>query len=61
MPQKVNEKFKIECVVLNACYSEVQADAIALHVPYLIGMNQAIGDSAAREFAVGFTGSVLDL
>ncbi|MBD1847517.1 AAA-like domain-containing protein [Cyanobacteria bacterium FACHB-63] len=48
------EKCKIECVVLNACYSEVQVNAIAQHVPFVIGMNQAIGDSAAREFAVGF-------
>jgi len=48
------EKCNIECVVLNACYSEVQANAIALHVPFVIGMNQAIGDRAAREFAVGF-------
>lgn len=48
------EKCKIECVVLNACYSEVQANAIAQHVPFVIGMNQAIGDGAAREFAVGF-------
>ena len=31
----------IECVVLNACYSEVQASAIAKHIPYVIGMNQA--------------------
>ncbi|MCU0566653.1 MAG: AAA-like domain-containing protein [Oculatellaceae cyanobacterium Prado106] len=48
------QKCNIECVVLNACYSEVQANAIAQHVPFVIGMNQAIGDSAAREFAVGF-------
>lgn len=48
------EKCNIECVVLNACYSEVQANAIAQYVPFVIGMNQAIGDSAAREFAVGF-------
>ena len=48
------EECNIECVVLNACYSEVQANAIAQYVPYVIGMNQEIGDSAAREFAVGF-------
>lgn len=48
------EKCKIECVVLNACYSEIQAISIAQYVPYVIGMNQAIGESAAREFAVGF-------
>ncbi|NJO43191.1 MAG: CHAT domain-containing protein [Cyanobacteria bacterium CRU_2_1] len=45
---------QVECVVLNACYSDVQAKAIAAHVPYVIGMNQAIGDNAAREFAIGF-------
>ena len=45
---------QVECVLLNACYSEVQADAIAQHVPYVIGMNQDVGDKAALEFAVGF-------
>src|SRR5919199_490556 len=44
----------VECVVLNACYSEVQAIAIAQCIPYVIGMNQAVGDRAARLFAVGF-------
>lgn len=45
---------KVECVVLNACYSEVQAEAIAQYIPYVIGMSQAIGDRAALEFAVSF-------
>lgn len=45
---------KIQCVLLNACYSEVQADAIAQQIDYVIGMNQAIGDQAAIKFAVGF-------
>ncbi len=44
----------VECVLMNACYSEVQAEAIAAHVPFVIGMNKAVGDKAAREFAVGF-------
>ena len=44
----------VECVVLNACYSEVQAKAIARHVPYTIGMNEAIADKAAQVFAIGF-------
>ena len=44
----------IECVVLNACYSEVQASAITQHIPYVIGMKQAIGDKAAIKFATGF-------
>jgi tetratricopeptide (TPR) repeat protein len=45
---------QVECVLLNACYSEDQAVAIAQHIDYVIGMNAAIGDKAALEFAVGF-------
>ncbi len=45
---------RIECVVLNACHTQVQAEAIAEHIDYVIGMNQEIGDRAAIEFAVGF-------
>jgi hypothetical protein len=45
---------EIDCVVLNACYSEIQAKAIAKHINYVIGMNQPIGDCAAIEFADGF-------
>ncbi|MBD2773056.1 CHAT domain-containing protein [Iningainema tapete] len=45
---------QIECVVLNGCYSQVQASAIARHIKYVIGMKKAIGDRAAIEFAVGF-------
>ncbi|MGF1676163.1 MAG: CHAT domain-containing protein, partial [Rivularia sp. (in: cyanobacteria)] len=44
----------VECVVLNACYSEIQADAIHQHINYVIGMNRAIGDKAAINFAVAF-------
>jgi hypothetical protein len=44
----------LDCVVLNACYSEAQAKAIAEFVPYVVGTNQAIGDRAAIEFAIGF-------
>ena len=45
---------QIECVLLNACYSEEQAKAIVQHIDYVIGMNKPIGDKAAIEFAVGF-------
>lgn len=45
---------EVECVLLNACYSKVQAKAIARHINYVIGMNQAIGDRAAIEFATSF-------
>jgi uncharacterized protein YjbI with pentapeptide repeats len=45
---------KVDCVLLNACYSEVQAKAIARHIKYVIGMKRGIGDTAAVEFAVAF-------
>ncbi|MEM2126389.1 MAG: CHAT domain-containing protein [Candidatus Methanosuratincola sp.] len=44
----------VECVVLNACYSEVQAAEIAKHIPYVIGVKKDIGDPVAIEFAVAF-------
>jgi hypothetical protein len=45
---------KVECVVLNACYSEAQAKAIAHHIKYVIGMKQDIEDDTATKFAVAF-------
>jgi CHAT domain len=45
---------RLTCVVLNGCYSEVQAKAITQFIPFVIGMSQSIGDRAAISFAVGF-------
>jgi len=47
-------KEDVECVLLNACYSEEQAIAIHRHIDYVIGMNQEILDQAAIQFAIGF-------
>jgi hypothetical protein len=47
-------KDTLECVILNACYSESQASAINQHIGYVIGMNGPIGDRSGIEFAVGF-------
>ena len=44
----------IECVVLNSCCSDKQAEAIVQHIPYVIGMSSAILDKAALKFAQGF-------
>jgi Effector-associated domain 1/CHAT domain len=44
----------VECVVLNACYSEKSAVAISQYINYTIGMNQPIEDKAAIAFAQGF-------
>jgi formylglycine-generating enzyme required for sulfatase activity len=44
----------LECVVLNACYSDVLAEAIAQDIQYVIGMNDAISNNAAISFVRGF-------
>lgn len=44
----------VGCVLLNACYSEEQANEIVKHVDYVIGMNQEIRDDAAIAFSKGF-------
>jgi formylglycine-generating enzyme required for sulfatase activity len=44
----------VRCVLLNACYSESQSDAIVNHINYVVGMNQEIRDDAAIAFSKGF-------
>ncbi len=44
----------VGCVLLNACYSEEQADAIVCHIDYVIGVKQEIRDDAAIAFSKGF-------
>ncbi len=44
----------INCVILNACHSRIQAEMIANHIPFVIGMNQEITDQASTRFAVAF-------
>lgn len=45
---------KLRCVVLNACYSGEQAEAIAAHIAYVAGMRTDVSDQAAHDFAVAF-------
>ena len=47
-------KDNIRCVVLNACYSQAQAQAIAKEIECVAGMSKAIGDEAAISFAASF-------
>jgi tetratricopeptide (TPR) repeat protein len=58
-PEALAALFKIarqyvQCVILNACYSEVQAEAISQHIPLVVGMNDSIGNQAAIAFSSGF-------
>lgn len=47
-------KDNLRCVILNACYSEQQAHAIAQEIECVVGMSHAIGDQAAISFAAAF-------
>jgi TIR domain len=46
----------LECVVLNACYSKIQAEDIQKYIPgvKVVGMSAAIGTKAAIQYALGF-------
>ncbi|MCB0634220.1 MAG: hypothetical protein KDD15_31025, partial [Lewinella sp.] len=45
---------KVNCVILNACYSESQGRKIAESIDYVIGMTSTISDKAAIKFSTGF-------
>lgn len=47
-------KDQIGCVVLNACYSRTQAEAIGQYIPYIVGMKHAVPDDTAIAFATTF-------
>jgi hypothetical protein len=44
----------VRVVMLNACFSLPQAQAIAAHVDFVVGMGGAISDEAAITFATAF-------
>lgn len=44
----------VKCVVVNTCYAEKQARALAQYVPVVIGTKKEISDSAAIKFSTGF-------
>jgi hypothetical protein len=57
-------KDNVRAVILNACYSSAQAEAVTEHIDCAIGMSDAIPDEAAIDFAaslyraIGFGRSV---
>ena len=48
----------VKLVVLSACYSDEQAEALRAHVDCIVGMRGSFGDDAARNFAIGFYGGL---
>lgn len=58
-PQTLRDLFAgfhatVRCVVLNACYSQVQAEAMADVIDSVVGMSEALTDDAARTFGAAF-------
>lgn len=49
-----NGEPKISCVFLNACYAENQAKIIAEHIPFVIGMKDAVNNKTAIKFSSSF-------
>ena len=44
----------IECVLLNACHSAWWIEALKTYIPTVVGMDKALSDEAAIDFAVSF-------
>lgn len=51
-------KESLKCVVLNACYTDVQCAKIREQIDHVIGMNGSIDDESATKFAVAFYDSI---
>ena len=51
---------KVECVVLNACYSVVQGEAINQYINYVVSTKEEILDQDAIAFSKGFYGALGD-
>ena len=49
----------LECVVLNACYSDVQGNAISTNSPFTIGMRDQVADHVAIKFSQGFYDAIV--
>lgn len=52
--KSIPKEQKIQCVVLNACYSQKMAKAIAKYVDCVVGMSNEVRDDAANAFAESF-------
>ena len=48
----------VQLIILSACYSELNAQALLRHVGCVVGMSGTIADDAARSFAIGFYGGL---
>jgi hypothetical protein len=62
-PQALQQTFgaagsSVHVVVLDACHSATQAEALLAHVDCIVSMGGTVRDDAARSFAIGFYGGL---
>ena len=62
-PQALQDTFgaagsSVQVVVLDACYSATQAEALLAHADCVVSTRGTIHDDAARSFAIGFYGGL---
>lgn len=50
----------MKLVVLNGCFSELQAEALLLHVDCVVGTRGTVDPAAAKTYAIGFFGGLGD-
>jgi hypothetical protein len=50
----LTKSLPLQAVILNACHSIEQAEAISHHIPYVVGTTVAIADQHAIAFSIGF-------
>jgi hypothetical protein len=48
----------VKLVVLNGCYSELQAEALLQHVDCVVGTRGTVDPAAAKAYAIGFFGGL---
>ena len=48
----------VKLVVFNACYSDIHAEALLVHVDCVVGMSGSLRDDAGKAFAIGFYGGL---
>jgi hypothetical protein len=51
----------VKLVVLNACYSGLQAEALLVYIDCVVGVHGSLRDDTARAFAIGFYGGLGEL
>ena len=56
----VKDRLKIECFILNSCFSGAQANALKNYTEYIVGTTRKVGDSKAVMFSKLFYDGIFE-